>query len=200
MAGSRTLLVLVLSGLGACALENPQVIVPPTNDVATDVGAAVDVAEPIDRPTPVDLGIAVDVVTAIDRPPTVDLGVDAGRDAGVVDTGPMDAGVMDVGVPDAGVPDTGVLDVGVPDVGSPDVGVPDVPVVVDSGTVDVPLDPTCGSNMQRCCAGAMSCRSGLTCVNPGVAFCTPCGGDFQLCCGGGACNRGPCRGGFCTVF
>ncbi len=192
--------MLALSGLGACALENPQVIVAPTSDAATDVGSVVDVTEPIDRPTPVDLGIAIDVVTPVDRPPTVD----AGRDAGVVDTGPVDVGTPDTGAPDtgtpdAGNPDVGVMDVGVPDAGSPDAGVPDVPTVVDSGTVDVPLDPTCGADRQRCCSGA-SCRSGLTCVNPGVAFCTPCGGDFQVCCGGGACNRGPCRGGFCTVF
>lgn len=195
MAGSRTLLVLVLAGVGACALENPQVIVAPTNDAAADVGSTVDVKEPVDRPAPVDQGVAVDVVTPVDRPTTVDLGVDVG----VIDAGPMDTGAVDVGVLDAGAPDVGAMDAGVPDAGGPDVLVPDVPTLVDTGTVDIPPSTGCGGNVQRCCSGAMPCQSGLACVTVGVAFCTPCGGDFQVCCGG-SCNRGPCRGGICTVF
>ncbi len=171
MTASRALLVLV--GLVACAPQHPRLVVGPTVDAAADAV--------VDEPLPMDAGFDSDVVTPIDRPTATDLGVDEGMDAGSTDAGVMDA------------------DAGSTDAGPRDADAADVPALVDTDVVDVPPSGTCGADRERCCMGSMPCRTGLTCVSVGVAFCTPCGGSFQTCCDGG-CSSGPCRGGFCTGF
>lgn len=138
--------------------------------VAPTVDAATDAV--IEEPVSEDAGFDSDVVPPVDQPTATDLGFDAGMDVGGADSGRTDAGVVDVGAAD-------------------------VPAFVDVGAADAPPSGECGTDRQRCCMGAMPCRAGLTCVTVGMAFCTPCGGAFQVCCAG-ACDSGPCRGGFCT--
>lgn len=87
---ARTLVapMLLALGLGACALENPEVRVGP--------GSTLDAA--------IDLGVTPDVGTPTDQPiAPMDLGSEAGElDTGVVDTGVIDSGVVDTGPMDTG--------------------------------------------------------------------------------------------------
>lgn len=207
---ARTLVVpmLLALGLGACALENPGVVVAPpgaTPDAGTDLGFALDVLEPVDRPIPpMDLGFDAGTIDT----GVVDTGVvdtDTGVvDTGVVETGPADTGVVDTGVVDTGVVDTGDVDTGVVDTGPADTGVVDTGVV-DAGFPDViiprdvPVTPTCGANGQECCSAPSRCGANLSCQPQLFApsRCLPCGGYLQPCCDG-SCRMGPCRVGFCT--
>ncbi|TAK19242.1 MAG: hypothetical protein EPO40_34775 [Myxococcaceae bacterium] len=199
---ARTLVapMLLALGLGACALENPEVRVGPgsTLDAAIDLGVTPDVGTPIDQPMPpVDLGSdAGELDTGV-----VDTGViDTGMvDTGVIDTGVVDTGVIDTGPVDTGPVDTGPVDTGPVDTGVVDAGFPDVVVPRDVGGTDVPVTPTCGAENQGCCTGPMRCIDRLSCQPQFLApsRCLPCGGYLQVCCEG-SCRAGPCRIGICT--
>lgn len=223
MARPLVVPMLLALGLGACALENPGVVVAPpgtTPDASTDLGVALDVVEPVDRPVPpMDLGF--DAGTTDKGVVDTDTGpLDTGPlDTGPLDTGPLDTGVVDTGPPDTGVVDTGPLDTGVVDSGPLDTGPLDTGVVdtgppdtgpADTGVVDagfpdviiprdVPVTPTCGANGQECCSPPSRCGSNLSCQPQLFApsRCLPCGGYLQPCCDG-SCRMGPCRVGICT--
>jgi hypothetical protein len=220
--------MLLALGLGACALENPGVVVAPpgtTPDAATDLGAGLDVVESVDRPIPtMDLGFdagtidkgVVDTDTGVvdTGPPDtgpVDTGpldtgpldtgpLDTGPlDTGPLDTGPLDTGVVDTGHPDTGPLDTGPLDTGPVDTGPVDAGFPDVIIPRDLGGTDVPVTPTCGANGLGCCSPPSRCGANLSC-QPQFLAPSRClpCGGYLQPCCDGACRAGPCRVGLCT--
>jgi len=224
---ARTLVapMLLALGLGACALENPEVRVGPgsTLDAAIDLGVTPDVGTPIDQPMPpMDLGSdAGELDTGVVDTGVIDTGmvdtgvfdtgmvdtgvidtgpVDTGPvDTGPVDTGPVDTGPLDTGPLDTGPVDTGPVDTGPVDTGVVDAGFPDVVVPRDVGGTDVPVTPICGAENQGCCTGPMRCIDRLSCQPQFLApsRCLPCGGYLQVCCEG-SCRAGPCRIGICT--
>jgi len=217
---ARTLMapMLLALGMGACALENPEVRVGPgsTLDASIDLGVTPDAGAPVDKPVaPMDTG-PIDTgrldTGPIDTGPLdtgpIDTGpLDTGPiDSGVVDTGPIDTGPIDTGPVDSGPVDTGPVDTGPLDTGPVDTGVvdagfPDVLIPRDVGGTDVPVTPTCGAENQGCCSGPMRCMAQLTCQPQILAppRCVPCGGYLQLCCEG-SCRAGSCRVGFCPGF
>lgn len=204
--------MLLALGLGACALENPEVRVGPgsTLDAAIDLGVTPDVGAPLDQPIPpMDLGSDAGAIdTGIVDAGVIDTGVvdtgviDTGPlDTGPLDTGPLDTGPVDTGPLDTGPADTGPIDTGPADTGVVDAGSQDVIVPRDVGGTDVPVTTTCGANGQECCSGSTRCLERLSCQFqlPPPSRCLPCGAFFQPCCGG-ACREGICRIGFCSLL